>query len=92
MPLPRSLSTSSPTAVPVSALVPILTLTLDPSCSPGPALVPVMPLPPQKLYDKVIQRQLLALILGLNPVSAGASLSLLPLPGLCLHALPQLPG
>lgn len=38
------------------------------------------------LYDKVIQRQLWALISGLNPVSAGACLSppLLPgLPSLC---------
>lgn len=53
-----------------------------PWCSPGPALAPAMPLPSWMLYDKVIQRQLRALISGLNPVSAGASLSLLPPPGL----------
>lgn len=54
----------------------------DPYCSRGPALVPAGPLPLWMLYDKVIQRQLQALISGLNPVSAGAFLSLLPPPGL----------
>lgn len=38
--------------------------------------------PPWMLSDKVIQRQLRALISGLNPVSVGASLSRLPPPGL----------
>lgn len=59
------------------------------SCSnPGPVLLPWPHSSPSNatpqwvLYDKVIQRQLRALISGLNPVSAGASLSLLPLPGL----------
>lgn len=49
---------------------------------PWPHSSPSNVTPQRVLYDKVIQRQLWALISGLNPVSAGASLSLLPLPGL----------
>lgn len=60
-----------------------------PFSSPGPAPAPG---PPWLLHDKVIQRQPQALISGLNPVSAGAFLSLQPLPALlsaCPACLPD---
>ena len=84
----------SPTTVPLWYSVPVLTPTSDPSCSPGPSPAPATlhpPPPGRVLFDKVVQRQLGALISGLNPMSAGASLSLLPLPGL-LSPCPALPA
>lgn len=53
-----------------------------PILPPWPHSSPSNATPQWMLYDKVIQWQLRALITGLNPVSAAASLSLLPLPGL----------
>lgn len=56
---------------------------IGPILLPWPQSSPSNATPAQRvLFDKVVQRQLGALILGLNPMSAGASLSLLPLPGL----------